>query len=128
MVAGKVINENKYPLIDEFKGRKIHIEPGQSISMDYYDYVEFRGNFPAGIKSKDDMFDGSGNQKPQSFKMIRYEGPMPHEDKKAAAFVCTACKGTFGNQKDLDAHVDEWHLDKLEDQDLAQERRNRQRK
>ena len=41
MRQGKVYNENKYPLIDEFKGQKINLAPGDSIDMDYYGLKRF---------------------------------------------------------------------------------------
>jgi len=125
LAIGRVINKNSHPLIDEYKGTKIKLAPGEAIDMDYYDYVEFKGQIPTGIKTSDDMFDGSGNQKAQSFKMIAYEGPIPHE--QTDDHVCQACKGKFATMKQLDAHVYEWHLDSVEDKDLAQTRRSAQK-
>ena len=122
---GKVINKNTHPLIDEYKGMKIKLAPGEAIDMDYYDYIEFKGQIPAGLKTRDDMFDGSGNQKPQSYKKIAYEGPIPHE--ATDQNVCQACKGVFATAKQLDAHIDEWHLDSVEDKELAETRRSAQK-
>jgi hypothetical protein len=124
--TGKVFNRNKYPLVDEYKGRKIHIEPGQSIDMDYYDYIEFKGQIPTSIRDKKDMFDGSGNQKPTSFKMLEYKGPVP--ESQSDGHVCQMCRGKFASLKQLESHTDEWHLDKLEDKELAEERRAKQNK
>lgn len=118
---GKVFNLNKFPLIDEYKGRKIHIEPGKAIDMDYYDYIEFKGQIPTSIKGASDMYDGSKNQKPESFKILKYEGPMP--DAAKDTFTCQACRGKFASAKQLEDHTDEWHLDKLEDKEVADERR-----
>lgn len=125
-VAGKVYNRNKFPLIDEYKGRKINLAPNEAIDMDYYDFIEFKGQIPTSIKDKKDMYDGSGNQKPQSFKMLEYEGPLP--DAAKDSFVCQACRGKFASQKQLDDHTDEWHLDKIEDQEFANERRTQKQR
>lgn len=111
----KVWNDNKYPFSDTFKGDKITIGPGEHIEMDWDDAVEFRGQFYP------PEFDGSGNQKAQSFKMIRVEGKPPHYE--SAKWTCAACGQGFANKQGLDDHVDMFHLDELEDQKIADKRK-----
>lgn len=127
--TGKVYNRNKYALNDEFKGTPINLQPGEYVEMDYWDYEEFKGEIPTSIKSRSDMYDGSGNQRPQSFKILEYVGPIPGEEASSSSedFNCHACGGSFPSAKALDEHVDKWHLDQIEDEDVREERSKRRR-
>ncbi len=124
MEMGKVFNDNTHVLRDEFKGRKIIIEPGKAIDMDYFEYIDFKGMPPVGFTIRD-WFDGSGNQKPETFKRLRYEGPMPHESK--GDIVCAACGDKFASNTQLDLHIDMTHLDSMEDKDVADKRRSKRK-
>lgn len=69
MALVKVWNDNKYQHTEMFKGDKIHIPAGGFIEMDWFEAMEFRGQF-TGIKLL-----GDDTPDPEGFKMIRVEQP-----------------------------------------------------
>lgn len=121
MAMAKVFNDNKYPYKENFKGQIIEIPPGGFVEMDYEDAVQFKSAFP-NILMPD--FDGAGNQKPQTFKMIRVDGGIDTGEEK---FICQECGDHLANREALEQHIDKNHLDQLMDQDVANERRKTKR-
>jgi len=126
MSMGKLVNDNTLPLVDEYKGLPIDLAPGKSMAMDYYDYIDYAGQFPTKVKAAD-WVDGSGQQKPESFKKIHWDGKIPGE-KEIEVKVCAACGEKFPSDTQLDLHIDMNHLDAMEDQDLAEVRRRKRAK
>lgn len=116
----KVWNDNKYPFKQQFKDALIEIPAGKSIEMQWDEAVEFRGLFYP------PETDGSGVQKPESYKMIRIEGKPPHlVGKGESMHTCGSCGDKFASENDLDSHIDRHHLDEIEDQDVAAKRRKK---
>lgn len=120
-MKAKVYNDNKYEYRENFKGEMIVIAPGNFVEMDFEDAIEFKSAFPNVIKPD---FDGAGNQKPETFKMIRvekgdYGEPAAAEEK----FTCPQCGDELATEEALDRHIDKNHLDELMDQELADKRR-----
>ena len=65
----KVWNDNKYEHVETFKNEEIRILPGDFITMDYNDAIDFKGRF-TGLKML-----GPNNPDPRGFKMIRVDEP-----------------------------------------------------
>ena len=122
MGLAKVYNDNRYPYKENFKGEIIEIPPKGFIEMDYEDAIQFKCAFP-NIITPD--FDGAGNQKESSYKMIRVEGTPTLAPE---AFVCQECGDELANQDALDKHIDRNHLDQLMDPKVADERRKTTRR
>lgn len=64
----KVWNDNEHLFSQEFKGERITIEPKGFIEMEWDEAISFK-SYPYPME-----FDGMGNQKPESYKMIRVDG------------------------------------------------------
>lgn len=115
----KVWNDNVHDFSDaNFKGEKIHIPSKGYIEMEFNEANEFRCKYSPMVDS------GDGTQDPRSYKIIRIEKP---ESAKLVAtpagFPCQACGKTYESTGMLNLHIDENHLDALEDQDVASKRR-----
>lgn len=113
----RVYNDNVYPHKERFKGDIIEIAPKKFITMDFFDAVEFLGQYTP-IK-----VDGGGAALPESYKMLRIVKPEEFkiEDKKTE-IKCQACGKVFENNDELDAHVNENHLEQLVDEDEIKKR------
>lgn len=104
-----VYNDNIYPLTENFKGDRIHIEPNQFVEMDFYDAHEFKGQY------KPIQVDGAGNKKPESFKKVRIVMPKDFNIQKAmnispdSSLKCNACGKVFKNVVELNKHVSDFH-------------------
>lgn len=114
----KVWNDNKLDFTQEFKGKKVVVPAGEYVEMDWDDAIEFKSEYYPPV------FDGTGVQKPESYKMIRIEGKL--RDPEATDWVCAACGDKLASEDDLDAHIDRFHLDELEDEEVAQKRKAKQ--
>ena len=69
MAKVKVWNDNQFEHVEEFKGKKISIAPGAFVEMDYFDAVDFKGQFiPPKMR-------GPNDPDPRFFKKIRVEEP-----------------------------------------------------
>ena len=111
----KVFNDNKFVFEQSFRGENIRIEPGKFIEMPWDDAIQFKSMyFPP-------KYDGSGVQKPESYKMIRIEGSPQHET--AAMKVCSCCGDKFLTDAELESHINKNHLDQMQDQEVAEKRR-----
>ena len=113
----KVWNDNKFPFVQEFKGDQIRIEPGKSVEMDYDDAIQFKSMyFPP-------QYDGSNNQKPESYKMIRVEGQPPLVEQQF--HICSCCGDKFLTEAELSRHVDKNHLEQMVDIKEAEKRKKK---
>jgi len=121
----KVWNDNKYPYNEDFRGKKITIESGGFVEMDYDQAVLFLGTFVPIVRGK------NGLQDPRSYKMLRID----HEDRKnyvlnnslgdkddtEKVFVCNACSKEFRTKKGLEKHIKDKHLNDMADDEARDE-------
>ncbi len=94
MAKVKVWNDNKYPHTERYKGKEITIPAGEYIEMDYFDAVDFQGQFTPV------RYLGTGAHDPACFKMIRVErpvGPVLPEEKN----VFHATGKAFGSPAEM---------------------------
>ncbi len=117
MALVKVYNTNTHVLEERFRDQQIKIMPGKYIVMDEEEAHLYRCQF------KPIMIDGDGGKDPRGFKMLRIEPHTKDEVKTPEGFVCHACNHEALCQEDLDTHIDEKHLDQLQDQELADKKR-----
>lgn len=99
-----VVNDNKYPFSQVFKGRKIEIPAGKYIEMDDAEAEEFLGLFSPIKKDANDQPD------PRSYKMLRKVKKVftkPAED--ALGYKCNACGKDCTSDADLKKHVESEH-------------------
>ena len=116
----KVWNDNKLVFRQKFKEALIEIPAGEFVEMQWDEAQEFKSLFYPPQR------DGSGVQKPESYKMLRIEGNPPHlVGASIEEHVCGSCNDKFASESDLDKHIDRHHLDELEDQDVASKRRKK---
>lgn len=114
----KVWNKNSHDLKETFKGEQIFIKANSFIEMELSEAMEYKNQmFPIKV-------DGSGNQLPQSYKILFIEQPTGAKDEPKAVteYICPVCKDKFGTVEDLEKHTDKFHLAQLEDQELAKKR------
>lgn len=123
-VMVQVINDNKYPFVQDFKGNKIEIGAGRSIQMEQAEANEFLGLFSPVKKDANDLPD------PKSFKMLRIV-PLPkgvavqkEEQPAKLELKCHACGYEATSKEDLGEHVKANHLDQLTDEEVAEELKN----
>jgi uncharacterized C2H2 Zn-finger protein len=119
MAKSRVYNDNKFMFEQEFKGEKITILAGDFVEMDYDDAIQFKSMYYP------PKFDGSGVQKPESYKMLRVVGQPPNME--SSGFVCAACGDKFATETELDSHVNKNHLNEMEDVKEAEKRRKTQK-
>jgi hypothetical protein len=112
----KVWNENSYPYEEKFRDNLIKIPPKGHVLMEKDEADTFFGTF------KPPVLDGDGNHHPSGFKMLRLE-PVGKQEAAAAVFPCNVCNYKASSAEDLDEHSDANHLDRLVDQELAEQRR-----
>lgn len=113
----KVWNDNILPFTQKFKDEQINIPSKGFIKMQWDDAQQFLGTY------FQPEYDGTGQQKPESYKMLRIEGKPPHLQNVHTETVCAACGDKFASESDLNSHIDRHHLDEMEDQKVAQKRR-----
>lgn len=117
MAQVKVWNDNVHPFTQEFKDQKITIPAGKYIMMDEYEATEFLGKYYPMVLGSDNL------QDPRSYKKLRKEYPQtmvlsdePH------TFNCNGCGKSFQTESILEAHINEYHLAEMADQELAKKR------
>lgn len=121
-VLVRVWNDNVFPFKQKFRDKDILIGPKKFIEMEETEAYEFKSAYSPIER------DGDGQPKPESYKMIRIEKTDKTAHKPVAnanEFLCQACGFHATNKKDLDAHIDENHLDQLVDKDEADKRRTK---
>jgi len=100
MNTAKVWNDNHLPFKQKFKDDLIEIPAKGYIEMEYDEAVAFKSSpFPM-------KFDGMGQQKPESFKMIRVEG-NPSVGNQTIAYKCQADGSLHPSPEALNAYVQE---------------------
>lgn len=120
MSVVRVYNDNTYPYTERFEDEMITINPGAYLIMEENKANRFKGSFNAPKKTP------QGAPDPTSYKMIRL---APHKVEvqevkpEPAKFLCQFDGQEFESQEALDKYIDENHLDKLQDQELAEKRR-----
>jgi len=111
----KVVNDNVYPYREKFKGQEIYIGPKEFVTMDINDAHMFMGTMPSNIE-----VDGSGIQKPTSYKMLRIERTGVTMETKVKANVCMACNKDLQTKSGLEAHIAEEHTESMVDEDARE--------
>ncbi len=122
MNSVRVYNDNIYPHKEKFKGEEIYIPPKCFVEMEFYDAVEFKGQYTPIV------VDGGGAPIPQSFKMIRIVQPDGFQLEDSKKIVCNSCGKQFDSSKELDDHVNEFHIDLIVDEDEREKRLKKVRK
>lgn len=105
MSLAKVWNDNHLPFTQVFKGETISIPPKGFIEMEYEEAMSFKSK---GFRME---FDGMGQQKPESFKMIRVEG-RPAGENQVTAFKCHADGSLHPTREALNEYVQKNHVQK----------------
>lgn len=117
----KVRNKNSYPFKCNWRGENYDILPGQAVSMEHDKAVEFIGTMHFGIKTL-----ANGLPDPMFLQDLGIEYPEKAKPVDAgSAFHCNSCKYVGSSREALDEHIDENHLDLIEDKDVASARRGR---
>lgn len=98
MNLAKVWNDNHLDFVGSFKGEKVHIPAKSFIEMEYDEAISFK-SYPHPMQ-----FDGMGQQKPESFKMIRVEGKRD-DGNVTVAYRCHADGSLHASPEALNAYV-----------------------
>lgn len=115
----RVYNDNVYPHKEKFKGDVLLIPSKKYIEMDFFDAVEFLGQYTP-IK-----VDGGGAHVAEGFKMLRIVKPDDFKIEDSKLIKCQACGETFPGEDELDAHINEKHVDQIVDEDEQKKRRKK---
>lgn len=99
----KVWNDNEKTYQENFRGDLITIPGKASIPMDYYDAVQFLGQYIKPIKIGDGTF--------TNHKQLRIEGTPPAF--QATKPRCQMCKGEFATETELTLHSDQFHRESI---------------
>lgn len=105
MNLAKVWNDNTLPFEQMFKGEKVSIPAKSFIEMEFEEAMSFKS------KGHRMEFDGMGQQKPESFKMIRVEG-RPDTGNQVTAFKCHADGSLHATKESLNDYVQKNHVQK----------------
>jgi len=121
----KVVNDNMHPYTEKYKGQTIHIPARGSITMDLNEASHFLGTNP-GVA----QMDAGGQQKPETFKMLRIErmDAVPRVEPETKKFVCAADGKEFQTQAALEAHIAENYMDRMVDEDAKKKLKARTKK
>lgn len=120
----KVWNHNEYTHKETFKEKVVVIEPHKFVVMDYYDAVQFLGQFFPMRHGKD------GVQDPRSYKYLQIdpddlkrfrEQRESKSDDKDQVFVCHRCMKEFLTKNGLLKHIKTRHIDEMADKDARDE-------
>lgn len=111
----QVVNDNVHPYREKFRGQEIFIAPKGSIEMDMNEAHLFLGTMPPNIE-----VDGSGIQKPTSYKMLRIEMGGAKAPAPVSKFKCMADGKEFNSQAELDAYIAENHTETMVDEDAKE--------
>lgn len=117
----RVWNEGPAELVEEFKDRVVRIPVGKFIEMPRAEAVHFKGQF------RPVQLNGMNEPTPMSFKKIRIEGLYGGKLEPVKESVCMADGRDVGSKEALEEYIDSTHLDKLEDQELAEKRVQKRR-
>lgn len=99
MSTVKVWNDGPTPYSEMFRENEISIPKGGHVEMDYFDAVQFLGQYIKPKKLGEGLF--------ANHKMLRIEGSAP--DLKSSKHTCQLCKGDFTTEKELLLHSDQFH-------------------
>jgi len=112
-------NDNKFVHKEKFMGEEITIPAGKCIKLNRDEAVRLMGQYNS------PEVDGNGNPLQETMKILRMEEVRgkPAGSKSTERFKCHACSYIGSSQNDLDDHINSNHLDMLDDQKLATERR-----
>lgn len=119
MYQVRVYNDNIYPYQEKYKGELIVIPPKQFVEMDLFDAAEFLGQYTPIV------VDGGGAPLAKSFKMLRVVRPDGFKAEEKKEILCNACGKKFESTLELDAHVNEFHVENLVDEDEQKKRRKK---
>lgn len=119
----KVWNRNSFDHKELFKDDAVFIPAGKYIEMDYYDAVQFLGQFYPMKFGKD------GIQDPKSYKWLEIDPEdkkkvfqsKGDKDEKDQVFVCHRCNKEFLTKNGLLKHIKTRHLDEMADKDARDE-------
>lgn len=122
----RIWNDNSLPYTEKFMDRNIKILPGKYIDMESDEAIRFLGTYRA------PELDGMGQQKPESFKMLRKEIIEPlFDDGKGSSLSpknptekikCNVCGYEAINQWELDGHINACHLNEMADKKEQEKR------
>lgn len=113
MANVKVWNKNVHDFKAQFRDQMISIPAKSFIEMEEGEAQDFKYDFSPVVKGGDNQPD------PKFFKMIEIERITPAASVKVEENVCMMCKHKAASKSDLEKHTKEFHLDQLEDQNLA---------
>ena len=119
MYSVRVYNDNIYPYKEKFKGDLVEIPSKKFVDMDYFDAVEFLGQYTP------IQLDGGGAPLPTSYKMLRIVKQNDFKLEDSKKIICNACGLEFDNADKLEAHVSEKHIDDLADEEEQKKRRKK---
>lgn len=112
----KVVNDNKHPYREKFRGKEIYIEAGGAVEMDINEAHIFLGTMPPNIE-----IDANGIQKETSYKMLRLVKPSDAKPVESAkTFTCMMDGKVFPTQKALDEHIAENYAEDIIDEDARE--------
>ncbi len=112
----KVVNDNKFPYSEKYRGNMINIPAKGHIEMDINEASDFMGTNPGTAQ-----VDANNIPKPESYKMLRIEKiGAPQAVAAEPTYVCMADGREFHSQKELDAYIEANHLDSLVDEDAKE--------
>lgn len=116
-LKAKVWNDHSVDHKEKFKGDLVLIPAGKCIEMPVDEAYEFRGQFFPPVE------DADGGQDPRSFKKIRVEEIMIEtNDASPADYRCQACAFSAVSKRSLEEHIDDKHLEQMQDKELADKR------
>jgi hypothetical protein len=122
----RIWNDNRVPYEEKFMDRQIKILPGKFVDMDADEGIRFLGTY------RNPEFDGMGQQKVESMKMLRKEliEPLFVDDsgssltakKPTQAIKCNVCGFEAVDQWHLDGHINACHLNEMADKEEQKKR------
>jgi hypothetical protein len=121
----RVWNKNVHTFEQEFEGRLITVPAGRFVEMDVDEARRFVGKYyPM-------EFDGGGRQKPHSFKMLVIDTHGAKETPRREPiqkYKCVGCGFIATDEKTLNAHIDDKHLNDMADADEREKRQMKRNK
>lgn len=114
----RVWNDNEFTHKEKLRDEPVEIPAKRFVLMEEDDAIIFRGQYTP------ILVDYDGQPMKQSYKMIRIERITDETPVKAAEeHVCMSCGSKHESVSSLEAHIDENHLEQLDDPEVAKKRR-----